>query len=73
MELSNLAPLEDTFSNVSSDEELYLLESDTDGEIKLSEERRKRIEAWHYSMALIIATDTTLSEDFKLKIYLQGW
>ena len=29
-------------------------------------ERRKRIEAWHYSMSLIIATDTTLSEDFSL-------
>ena len=37
IETYDLAPLEDTFSDISSDEELYLLESDTEGEIELSE------------------------------------
>ena len=33
----DLAPLEDTFSDLSSDEELYLLEFDTEGEIEMSD------------------------------------
>ena len=38
MDLVNLAPIEDMLSDISSDEELYLLESDTDGEIELSDD-----------------------------------
>jgi hypothetical protein len=38
MELEHLAPIEDMLSDISSDEELYLLESDTEGDFELSED-----------------------------------
>ena len=37
MEYSNLTPLEDMLSDISDDEDLYLLESDTEGSIELSD------------------------------------
>jgi hypothetical protein len=38
MELEHLAPIEDMLSDINSDEELYLLESDTEGDFELSED-----------------------------------
>jgi hypothetical protein len=38
MDLEHLAPIEDMLSDISSDEELYLLESDTDGDFELSDD-----------------------------------
>jgi hypothetical protein len=37
MSLEHLAPIEDTLSDLSDDESLYLLESDTEGDYELSD------------------------------------